>query len=123
MKKVIVTTTINPPTEAIEKFDAMSDWSLIVIGDQKTPKNYKLKRGVYLGPGEQEKYDKDLSDAIGWNCIQRRNIGFLIAYDLGAEVIATVDDDNIPLPGWGADLMLGSEVETHFYETDLPAFD
>lgn len=123
MKNIIVTTTINPPTEAIEKFDAMADWHLVVIGDQKTPPNYSLKRGTYYGPVEQEKYDKKLSDAIGWNCIQRRNMGFLIAYDLGDEVIAAIDDDNIPLPGWGEDLILGREVEVDYYETDLPAFD
>ena len=37
VKKVIVTTTINPPTEAILRFDAMTDWDLVVIGDKKTP--------------------------------------------------------------------------------------
>jgi hypothetical protein len=45
MRKIIVTTTINPPTEAILKFDAMEDWDLVVIGDLKTPKDYALKRG------------------------------------------------------------------------------
>jgi hypothetical protein len=123
MKKVIVTTTINPPTKAIRAFEAMQDWDLVVIGDQKTPKDYRLDRGLYWGPEEQEKYDKSLSDAIGWNCIQRRNIGLLIAHDMKADVVAVVDDDNIPLPGWGGDLMVGREVEVNYYETDLPAFD
>lgn len=123
MKKVIVTTSINPPTEAIQKFDSMPDWTLIVIGDLTTPKDYKLKNGTYFGPEQQEKYDKELSDAIGWNCIQRRNFGFLIAHDMGAEIVATVDDDNIPLPGWGQDLLIGREVEVNFYETELVAFD
>lgn len=50
MRKVIVTTTINAPTIAIEKFDAMLDWELVVIGDLKTPKDYKLKRGTYWSP-------------------------------------------------------------------------
>ena len=100
MKKVIVTTTINPPTKAIEKFDAMSEWDLVAIGDLKTPKDYSLKRGAYYSPEAQETYDKELSDAIGWNCIQRRNFGLLIAHDMGADVVAVVDDDNIPLDGW-----------------------
>ena len=42
MKKVIVTTTINPPTKAIETFQAMTDWELVVIGDKKTPRDYRL---------------------------------------------------------------------------------
>src|SRR4051812_19909720 len=122
-KKVIVTTTINPPTTAVERFDAMPDWHLVVIGDLKTPNDYHLNRGIYLNPADQEKYDKALSDAIGWNCIQRRNFGLLIAHDLGADVVAVVDDDNIPNERWGTDLMVGREVEADYYDTDLPAFD
>jgi len=122
MKKVIVTTTIQSPTEAILRFDAMPDWTLVVIGDQKTP-TYKLNRGIYVSPQEQEQYDPELSAAIGWNCIQRRNFGLLWAHDLEADIIAVVDDDNIPEPGWGQDLLLGRSVPVNYYETELPAFD
>ena len=110
MKKVIVTTTINPPTKAIERFESMEDWELVVIGDKKTPADYRLKRGIYVTPDEQEKYDPALSDAIGWNCIQRRNFGLLWAHDMGADVVAVVDDDNIPLDGWGQNLLVGRKV-------------
>jgi hypothetical protein len=123
MKQVIVTTTINPPTEAIRRFDAMEDWTLVVMGDRKTPTDYRLARGTYYSPEDQEKYDKALSDAIGWNCIQRRNFGLLVAHDMGADVVAVIDDDNIPIEGWGKDLMVGREVEVNYYHTDLPAFD
>jgi len=123
MKKVIATTTINPPTEAILKFDAMKDWTLVVIGDKKTPPGYKLERGIYVSPEEQEAYDKPLSDAIGWNCIQRRNLGLLWAKDMNADIVAVIDDDNIPLDGWGENVTVGQELEVNYYETDLPAFD
>jgi hypothetical protein len=123
MKKIIVTTTINSPTKAIHKFESMSDWELVVIGDLKTPKDYKLQRGIYVTPEEQEKYDKELSDAIGWNCIQRRNFGLLWAHDLKADIVAVVDDDNIPYGGWGENLFIGEATETNYYETELPAFD
>ncbi len=123
MKKVIVTTTINPPTEAIEKFQSMPDWELVVIGDKKTPADYRLRRGTYVAPEEQEKYDPALSEAIGWNCIQRRSFGLLWARDMGADVVAVVDDDNIPLEGWGDNLLVDRDTEVHYYETDLPAFD
>ena len=58
MKKYIVCTSINKPTLAIKKFDLMKDWKLVVVGDKKTPKNYKLKNGIYLSPAKQEKIDK-----------------------------------------------------------------
>ena len=102
MKRVIVTTTINPPTEAIRRFDAMRDWDLVAVGDLKTPADYRLERGVYMSPAEQEKYDKELSDAIGWNCIQRRNFGLLLAHEMRADLVAVIDDDNIPLEWMGA---------------------
>ena len=123
MKKLIVTTTINPPTEAITRFDRLQDWQLVVIGDLKTPKDYKLECGIYVTPAEQESYDKQLSDAIGWNCIQRRNFGLLWAADMGADIVALIDDDNIPYEDWGQNLMIGQETEVNYYETDLPAFD
>ena len=123
MKKFIITTTINTPTKAIRKFDNNPDWSLIVIGDKKTPKDYNLKNGIYVSPDEQEHYDKSLSDAIGWNCIQRRNFGFLKAYDLGADIIATIDDDNIPLNNWGDEIYVNKNIEIECYDTDQIAFD
>ena len=121
--KYIITTTINNPTEAIHKFDNMPDWKLIVVGDKKTPSNYNLRNGIYLSPEDQENYDKDLSDAIGWNCIQRRNFGLLKAYQLDADIIATIDDDNIPLDNWGKNLMVSKEIDLDFYETDEIVFD
>ena len=40
--KFIVTTTIQPPTEATIKFSKKKDWNLIV-GDKKTPsQDYKI---------------------------------------------------------------------------------
>ena len=46
------------------------------------------------------KIDKKL-DLIGWNCIQRRNFGILYAWKNNADVVAVVDDDNIPYNNWG----------------------
>ncbi len=125
MKKVIVTTTINPVTEALKRFQKMTDWELIVVGDLKTPKDYaqQLERGIYVSPAMQEERDKELSDAIGWNCIQRRNFGLLWAHDMKADVVALIDDDNIPYDFWGQNLALGEEIEVNYYEVDTPAFD
>ena len=105
MDKYIVTTTINYPTVATKKFCKIADkkgWKFIVIGDTKTPHEayFKLqedhKNFEYINPEEQEKLYPNLSDAIGWKSIQRRNIGLILAYDRGAKIIATIDDDNIP---------------------------
>jgi len=123
MKKIIVTTTINPPTEAIERFDAVEGFELIVIGDRKTPPGYRLRRGRYVGPEEQEKRYPRLSQLLGWNCIQRRNIGFLLALEMGAGIVATVDDDNVPYPDWGQDLLIGRSLPVRQYFCTAAAFD
>lgn len=123
MKKFIVCTTINPPTEAIEKYDSLSDWHLIVVGDQKTPKDYKLKNGLYLSPTDQIKISEKLSELIGWNSIQRRNFGLLYAFNSGAEVISSVDDDNIPLDTWGKELLINKEIAVKEFQINDLAFD
>lgn len=120
MKKYIVTTTINSPTEATKKYSQFSDWKLIVVGDTKTPHDeYRKLNCIYLHPEEQEKKYKELSDTIGWKTIQRRNVGFVEAYNLGADIVATVDDDNIPYDTWGQNLLVGKTIECDCYDSTL----
>jgi hypothetical protein len=123
--KFIVTTTINPPTEALTKFSEMEDWTLIVVGDLKTPEQgYRELDCIYLSPADQEKDYQQLSSLLGWRCIQRRNIGFLEAIKRGAELIATIDDDNIPLDNWGQTLNVGKEISAKEYQAnDFGWFD
>ena len=133
MNRAIVTTTINPPTPALKKFAeiAVKDgWTLVVVGDLKT--NHEAYGDfcdqyegavVYLHPDDQVKISQELSDLIGWNCIQRRNFGLIYAYQQGAEVIATVDDDNIPKEGWGKNCKVGETFAVSVFKTECPVFD
>lgn len=133
MKKFIITTTINSPTEATLKFCAIADkkdFTFVVIGDTKTPhEEYRkleqeFKNVVYLSPEQQEELYPELSEVIGWKTIQRRNIGFVYAYQQGAEIVATVDDDNIPYDSWGDNIMVGKEIFVDLYENiSCPYFD
>jgi hypothetical protein len=124
VNKYIVTTTINPPTLATIKYSRKEDWTLIVVGDTKTPHyDYENLNCIYLSPEYQEKTYPELSETIGWKSIQRRNIGFVEAYNRGADIVATVDDDNIPYDDWGTNVVVGETVEIDFYNTDLGVFD
>jgi hypothetical protein len=132
MKKFIITTTINKPTKATIKFCEIADrdnWSFVIIGDKKTPHNdYVLlettyKNVKYLSPDEQSNLYPEISNIIGWNTIQRRNIGFIYAYKNECDVLATVDDDNIPYDTWGLNLKLNKEIEIDLYEPELDIFD
>ncbi len=129
MEKFIVTTTIHEPTKATLKFCEKKDWFFIIVGDLKTPHSsyealQKIHSNVlYLSPEDQEKKYKKLSDSIGWKSIERRNIGFVEAYKRGADVIATIDDDNIPYENWGEELFINKEIEVDLYEPETEVFD
>lgn len=127
--KYIVTTTINKPTKSTLKFLGKKDWNMIIVGDLKTPhQEYinlmkKFSNLYYIHPEEQEKDYKELSDAIGWNKIMRRNIGFCYAYKKGADIIASIDDDNIPYETWGKDLYINKTIEIDCWESINRVFD
>lgn len=129
MVNTIVTTTIYPISEATKKFASFTKWNFIIVGDKKTPHNQYIEFAesnnnvTYLTPEYQEEYYKEISDLIGWNTISRRNIGFLEALKHKSEIIASVDDDNIPLDNWGENIMIGKSVNVYYYETDELAFD
>jgi hypothetical protein len=126
MKKFIITTTINEPTLATRRFCKLAqekDWTFVIVGDTKTPHEMYTSLEhefgsciVYLHPDQQETYYPELSKTIGWKSIQRRNIGFIFAYDQGADIVATVDDDNIPYDSWGDNLLVGQEVEIDIFK-------
>lgn len=122
---IIATTTINPPTKALIEHTQLHNHKIVIAGDLKTPHElYKdIKNVIYLTPEEQERKYKNLSDAIGWNAIERRNIAILEAYNLGAEIIGIIDDDNIPYKEWSNNVTLNKEIEVNYFNTDNPAFD
>lgn len=129
MKKFIVTTTISLPTEATKKFLAKKDWQIVIVGDLKTPHEeyFKLEKEnsnlKYIHPSEQELDYKELSDAIGWNKIMRRNIGFCYAYKSGADIVASIDDDNIPYDEWGENVHVGKEIVVDCWKSVNGVFD
>lgn len=124
MKKYIIVTTIFDPSPAVRAYAKIAEnegWTLLVVGDKKTPheKYESLQQEFgnvrYYHPDEQEKRYPEYSKFLGWNCSSRRNLGFIEAYNCGAEVLALVDDDNIPLKGWGQNLGCAQKVNTGIY--------
>jgi hypothetical protein len=107
VKTTVVTTTINIPAflkgyeDNARRFGHVVDF--VVIGDGKTPhETYEfcktIPNCVYLGILEQEGYLRrfpKLSNHLPVNSIERRNIGMLWAYEKGADIVVTLDDDNL----------------------------
>ena len=97
MKTCLVTTTINVPT-VLALYQKFNPGTALAVFDQKTPQ--KAVRWCeehdirYLTPEMQDELYPKFSELLGWNCVARRNIGYLQA---ASDVVVTIDDDNIPL--------------------------
>jgi len=99
MKKFLVITTINEPTEAIKAFakiTELSSWQIVVVGDKKTPMDWHVNGVRFISDVEQEEYKFKLP----WNNYVRKMHGYLYAIKNGADFIAETDDDNIPKDDW-----------------------
>ena len=98
-----VMTTIFEPSEALRRWVRVEGWCLVIVGDKKTPKNYKTgwtygegnDAVIYLSPEEQEALNLKFVDTLPWNNFGRKNIGYLYAIMHGATVIWDFDDDNM----------------------------
>lgn len=109
----LVTTTIHVPhcldnyLENAERHGHADRTSVIVVGDRKTPPAigaYLAELGrrhpapiTYLDVEAQGPFLRrwpGLDQALRYDCIQRRNIGYLRAALDGADVIVSIDDDN-----------------------------
>ncbi|MBM4071049.1 MAG: hypothetical protein FJ271_19185 [Planctomycetes bacterium] len=133
----LVTTTINVPRcltnylENAQRYGHLDQVSVVVIGDRKTPaetpqylQGLQRQFGVstqYLDVPAQQKFLRRwpaLDITLRYNCIQRRNVGYLQAAIDGADVIVAVDDDNFVTEEdyVGAHLRVGRTVEVPVVE-------
>jgi len=101
MKAIVITTISSKPTEALRLFAKIKGYSLILVGDVKSPKKYNLNC-TYLPIDTQHKIDAQLSKELPLNHYARKNIGYVYAIKAGAELIAESDDDNLPYETWGS---------------------
>jgi hypothetical protein len=106
MKNFIVITTINKPTEGIAQIaDLCSrEWSILVVGDQRTPKGWGLKNVTFLSVEMQKDLFGELADLVPYNHYCRKIFGYLYAISQGAECILETDDDTIPYSNFGCNV-------------------
>jgi hypothetical protein len=102
--RALITTTINVPGNLADWRETLNDDDdvVIVAGDVQSPHDdivaYLAElpgTNTYLHPDAQGLWES--SEAIGWRCIQRRNIALLEALRYKPEFIVSVDDDNYPM--------------------------
>lgn len=98
--KSIVITSIFEPTVAVESFAKLSDYSLTVVGDKKSPQGWSHPNTRFLSVADQEAAGFSLSRVLPYNHYCRKMIGYLQAIQNGAVMIVDTDDDNIPKEDW-----------------------
>lgn len=131
----VVLTTINPPNPKIGKWAELSENNVIVVGDNKTPNDWKHKGCDFISIGTQKEGEFEISKCLLENHYTRKNIGYLYALKNGASMILDTDDDNFPYLEKWTELMRGEKeplyledqrdltyknVYTHFSESNIP---
>ena len=71
---------------------------VILIGDAKSPEDFRLDGMDFFSLENQQKLKFRLAQRLPSNHYARKNIGYLIAIAQGYKVIVETDDDNIPYP-------------------------
>ena len=117
MKKsaIVVTTVFEPEflggyVANLEAHGRSRDVDIIVIVDRRTPRSMEEACRKHRAQGfsvlcpsldEQEQFVSRLPDMAGripYDSDNRRNVGFLMALERGADVLISIDDDNHCLP-------------------------
>ena len=95
MKTIVVLTTIQKPTNCVEKWAKLLPNGIIAVGDRKTPPGWDSPGVKFIGI-EEENNEFILSTLLPENHYCRKMLGYLEAINSGADIIFDTDDDNEP---------------------------
>jgi hypothetical protein len=127
----IVMTSISAPNRAIREIGAESakrQHRFLVIGDLKSPPEFDCEGVEFHGLAAQRASGLKYAELCPTGHYARKNIGYLLAIQGGADIIAETDDDNIPYPSFWesrsrhADVPTAGEngwINVYRYFTDL----
>ena len=101
-EKVIVITTINDITKAVQKFrEVLPDWKILLVGDKKSVNIETDDVGIeFLSVDNQVNQPFSILEHLPYNHYVRKNVGYLYALMNGAKSVYDTDDDNIPYADW-----------------------
>ncbi len=79
MERVIIITSIFPPTDGVRKFATKKKHSLLVVGDKKIPSNWECLWVRFISLSEQIEWFGHLTELIPLNSDQRQSFGYIKA--------------------------------------------
>jgi len=102
MQKIslVITTIASSDNYILKKyanFCKQNSVDLIIIGDRKSPSQFKLDGSNYFSINKQISLNFRSAKLLPENHYSRKNLGYLIAIKNKANKIYETDDDNIPL--------------------------
>lgn len=113
IKSSVVLTSIAAPNQVMRQIAAdcqAADISFIVIGDTKSPSDFSLDGCRFMGVNEQLTLPFKTPALCPTRHYARKNIGYLLAIQDGAELILETDDDNLPSADFYKPLPIEAEI-------------
>jgi hypothetical protein len=86
----------NPVLKQISKEAQEHKVPMIVIGDTKSPADFKMEGCDFYSVERQKSLPWKLAEKLPYKHYARKNLGYLIAASQGVQVIIETDDDNLP---------------------------
>jgi hypothetical protein len=101
----VVVTSISAPNAALAALATgcrERGFHFLVIGDAASPPRFELSGCDFFDLARQQALEFEFARACPTRHYARKNIGYLLALQSGAEVIVETDDDNHPQSGFWA---------------------
>ncbi|HEX8491839.1 MAG TPA: STELLO glycosyltransferase family protein [Pyrinomonadaceae bacterium] len=98
-KLALIVTSISAPNavlQALARGCREHGFQFIVIGDERSPADFKLDDCRFYSLSEQRELEFEFARKCPTRHYARKNIGYLVALRDGASVIIETDDDNFP---------------------------
>jgi hypothetical protein len=105
-KTALIVTSISAPNAVLKSLASGAtrhNVEFIVIGDEKSPREFQLDGCRFYGIDEQRKLDFAFAKKCPTRHYARKNIGYLLALRSGAQAMIETDDDNFPEDAFWAD--------------------
>jgi len=94
-EKWVVITSIFEPSDEVKILASQPGWKVVVVGDRKSPKDWKWENCVFLSVKDQLELGYRITKLLPYDHYARKNIGYLYAIQHGAKAIYDIDDDNM----------------------------
>lgn len=99
MNRSLVITSISSPSDVLKSYASESvirNIDFILIGDTKSPNTFEIYGCDFWNIDQQKTLKFNIINLLQEQHYARKNIGYLLAMQRGADIIIETDDDNIP---------------------------